>query len=646
MRKIVAALATFVLVLSLFSLPANQAAAAEDDITGIALEEEMRHLISLGIIKGYGDNIYKPQQSITRGEFANYVSRALTLPSGEHKFPDVAPSSALAPGINAVAAAGIVSGGTDGYFRPDHNITREQIALIISNAMDYLGMEAKEAALPFKDINKIQNETFKLAISRNVAYGIISGFNDDTFRPKRYATRAEAAAFISRLLKAHDEAGEPSPTPTDSYKVGTIQSNGTITYSSKTYSTYDAAAAAITSASNQVVAQGEKIVKMPQNGGLAITKTASDVTVVYSQPSFATNAYVLFGVENTPNNREMQYLDSGENYVKVKIADTEGYVKLEAVELVPYQMVTNRSYFTVQSGDLIHLEYNFKKKAYEAGYAVGPAPDFLREGVKYYSWNGHDYYSENGTKAGTAYNYFQYLPIRTTTSYTAAELDKIIDLKLKERGVTNGLLTGKGAFLKQVEEQYRINALFILAFAGHESRYGTSAYAIERNNLFGIRAFDSNPDNATYFDSVEDSIITLARDYMNARYVSPNVAYDHGAVAGNKTTGVNVRYASDPYWGLKIARHMYGLDKVLGGKDLGKYEIGITNTSGLNIRTQASTASSVVFQYDKAGYPVAILDTVTTSSEGIWYKIISDKLETAEANVYSVYVDKLNTVTD
>lgn len=612
--------------------------AAEDDITGHRLETEMRHLIELGVLAGYGNNIYKPNQTITRAEFANYVYRALQLPNGVHKFPDVDPGSSLAVGINASAAAGLVQGGSDGKFRPNDLITREQMAVMIDKSLAYLQMEAEKAPLPFTDNDEIQSSTFALAIMHNVSLEIIRGFDDNTFRPKQNATRAEAAAFISRLITKYEEqGGEVTP---DVYKVGTINADGTISYGSQSYTTYDAATAAVTSASTQVISLGEKIVKMPS--GIAITQPNPDnQAIFYSRPVFTT-ANIMFGVELY---RELEYIESTGEYVKVRVADSIGYVKHSAVKLVPTQQKSSRSYYQVDaSGDLIHLEYSYSANAYHTGYAVGPAPDFLETGKKYYSWNGYDFYAENGTKVGTAYNYFQYLPIRTATSYTAQELDQFIAQKYQELGVSNGLLTGKGAFLKQVEEQYRVNALFILAMAGHESRYGTSAYAIERNNLFGIEAFDSDPNRAKYFDSVEDSITALAQNYMNEKYVSPNVSYDNGAVAGNKTTGVNVRYASDPYWGLKVARHMYGIDKALGGKDLGKYQIGITNTSGLNIRTQPTTSSAIVFTYDKAGYPVVILESVTQPDGSIWHKIISDKLDVKEAYVYSIYVNQLNTV--
>ncbi|GAA0315607.1 S-layer homology domain-containing protein [Bacillus carboniphilus] len=667
MKKLVAAFVALVMALGLFSLPTNQAKAAEgeDDITGIKLEAQMRHLIELEVIFGYGNNIYKPGQIITRAEFANYVSRALNLKQdGPNLFPDVSPGSVLAAGVNAVAESKIVNGGTDGLFRPADPISREQMALIISNAMEHLEMDMPEAELTFTDQDQITNDIFKTAVKRNVGLGIINGFPDDTFRPKNFATRAEAAAFISGLLKAYEaQFGEgelpPGEEEPEFYKLGTIQADGSIVYSEANYESYDAAMAAVTSVETQVVSLGEDILTMPS--GIALTVPNPDnQSIFYSNKSF-TSASVMFGVELY---RELEYIESTEDYVKVRVADTEGYVKPSTVKLIPTAQVDKRSYYQVDAaGDLIHLEYGYEKKWYHNGYAVGPAPDFLEQGKNYYSWNGYDYFNENGEKVGTAYNYFQYLPIRTETSYTAEELDQFIDSKLQEFQALydsnptkyphlkdiaeKGLLKGKGAFLKEMEEKYRINALFILGMAAHESEWGTSKYAIERNNLFGINAVDSDPDRAKYFASVEECIETLAIHVLNAKYVNPNVSFDHGAVAGNKSIGVNRRYASDPYWGLKVSRHMYGIDKALGKKDLGKYQIGMTISTQLNIRSVASTENNTpIFQYDQAGYPVVILEEVMAPDTSIWYRIISDKLEHEEGYVYSLHAVKLNTVNE
>ena len=61
--------------------------AAEDDITGIKLEKEMRDLIEREIMAGYGEGEYRPGEDVTRGQFTALISRALKLPDGTRKVP-------------------------------------------------------------------------------------------------------------------------------------------------------------------------------------------------------------------------------------------------------------------------------------------------------------------------------------------------------------------------------------------------------------------------------------------------------------------------------------------------------------------------------------------------------------------------------
>ena len=119
---------------------------------------------------------------------------------------------------------------------------------------------------------------------------------------------------------------------------------------------------------------------------------------------------------------------------------------------------------------------------------------------------------------------------------------------------------------------------------------------------------------------------------MNERY-TPNGTYAKGAAAGNKTTGMNVHYASDPNWGSKIASHMWRADNQLGGKDIGKYQLAMTGYNGqIHVRRGPSTSEAKVFSYnakslgvnDAFGYPLVIVDEVKGSDGFTWFKVLSD----------------------
>lgn len=179
----------------------------------------------------------------------------------------------------------------------------------------------------------------------------------------------------------------------------------------------------------------------------------------------------------------------------------------------------------------------------------------------------------------------------------------------------------------------------MLALAQHESAYGLSNRAQQYNNLFGLYVSDNNP-LAKYFPTVESNIDELIKAFINKNYLPPNAGYANGAVFGNKAIGINMKYASDPYWGAKAAGHMYRIDQMMGGKDsITKYKLGITNTSGLNVRTGPGTENTAAYRYTKAGMPITILDDNLPEAE--WIKILSDSVDYEELYIHRDYVQEI-----
>jgi beta-N-acetylglucosaminidase len=641
-------------VSSAFTYESTAAAQTKDDITGIALEEEMRELIRLGVIYGYSEGEYRPHEEISRGQFAAFVARALELPEGAPVFTDVPAASNLAKDIYRAANAKIVNGYSEKIFRMNELVTREQMAAMIDNALIYKQKERSGVELNFTDAEQI-SPLFRDAVANNVNDGIISGFKNEDgtyrFNPKMEANRAQAAAFIARMLHVLDEY----PTP-KGYSVATII-NKELVPGTGSYASFNEAKSAATNA-NQVVTHNGKIVSMA--GGLVISGKSEGqaVTLIYVDENFKNRTTYV-----APN-QEMEYLGSTENYVKANLAGMTVYVKPNDVNLVPAQMVAGRSHYTVSNGDLTHHVYNHDVKAYSLGYTAGKAPAFLTAGAKYYSWDGITFYNEAGQQVGAAYQYFNYLPLRTATNYSAEEIDDFIEYMLKDRErlynsdpvryvryqdvLNKSKLKGLGSYLKEVEEKYRINALFILSLGFNESDYGMSTIAQTKNNLFGLNAVDSDVGLAHSFETPAESIDGLVEKTIIAKYTSLDPSksfYANGAVFGNKTVGMNVVYASDPFWGQKNAGYMYRADKYLKGKDYGKYQLGLTNTTGLNVRSQADALSTKYFTYPKSGMPVAILSTEKNPKDGAtWYKVVSEHMDYTEAYIHGTYVTPINYV--
>ena len=187
-----------------------------------------------------------------------------------------------------------------------------------------------------------------------------------------------------------------------------------------------------------------------------------------------------------------------------------------------------------------------------ASIRVAPHSSAMTIGKKYYSADGINF--DNFTVE----NPFLFRDLSKPTNYTAAELDKIFSIM----NIQGSRLAGKGAIFKEAEERYKINALYLIAHSALESSWGRSQIAKDKNNFFGIAAYDTSPyDSAKSFDNVDKGILGAAK-WIRENY------YDEGRThLGNKASGMNVLYASDPYWGEKIASIMMTINSKLGEKD-------------------------------------------------------------------------------
>lgn len=640
MKKIVSLLLSLMLIVTL--LPISQASA--DDLEGITLEADMRAMVERGVIQGYGNGVYAPGEEVTRGAFATFIARALNLPAGKHMFDDVSVNSALASGINAAAQAGIINGYSSTEFGPNQSITREQVALMIDRALNYLGVTKVQETIAFTDMNSIGSDHARKAVSNIIGLGIINGFPDNTFRGQKTATRAEAAAFINRMLKVYEEPKEEvTPAP---YKIGTVDLAGNISTGSQSYNTYEEAVKGYTNSANQVILYNDKVIKM--GSGMAVSDPNGKATTVL----YESNMRTVYS--SVPAGIELEYVSSDDSKITVKIAGREAYVKHEDTLLIPTAASKGRSYYYVNSAsDLVYRIYNPLKNTY-ASSIVGKAPASFQQNVKYYSWDGATFTNASGAVIGTYYQYFNMLPFRTKTNYTAKELDAIIATKLAERqalytsnprayaiykdATTKSKLIGLGSVLKEAEETYKMNALLVLSLAIHESNYGMSDHAQKNNNLFGLAVYDSNPNVGAGFATVSNCIKSLSANYLNKNYIPLSGAYANGGMFGNKSRGINVRYASDPYWGQKAAGHAYQLDKAMGSKDFEAYAIYETTTENLNVRSTPTVSSTnLQYVYKKAGYPVAVLETTSG-----WHKIYSDSTNNLYAHVSAPYTRVIN----
>lgn len=127
----------------------------------------------------------------------------------------------------------------------------------------------------------------------------------------------------------------------------------------------------------------------------------------------------------------------------------------------------------------------------------------------------------------------------------------------------NKIFSNNAQYFYYIEKQYNINGVFVAAVGIHESTWGTSKIALNKNNLFGYGAYDSNPYNSAYsFSNYSESIDLISRVFVKY-YINPKGTkiYESEVAlgtyySGNNLTSINKKYASDKNWANGVYKHM------------------------------------------------------------------------------------------
>ena len=159
-----------------------------------------KHIMDLAdksVINGYSDMTFRPNANITRAQAAIMIVRAVGLEyrGKTSSFTDVPSSHSAYEFISAAYDAGILSGYSDGTYRPNANITRAQIAIMVTRAFN-LSHSGKEVS--FTDVP--DGYAPKRFIETLASHGVINGYSDGTFRPNNHTTRAQFSIMIYNAL--------------------------------------------------------------------------------------------------------------------------------------------------------------------------------------------------------------------------------------------------------------------------------------------------------------------------------------------------------------------------------------------------------------------------------------------------------------
>ena len=198
MRKMLAT----VLMVALLAIPFSAKAASFKDIgTSYVLKPEIDYLVEQGVITGYDDGTFRPNQLVAKKHVAVMLVRALNLPTTDLENPgykDVPTTHLYYKEIAAGYTAGLFSDSD--YFMPDSYISRGFMAKLLATGLDLQFIQDDEDETFFKDVPS--THPFYSFIRTVASNNVAQGFSDGTFRSNELITRGHFSAFLARAMSA------------------------------------------------------------------------------------------------------------------------------------------------------------------------------------------------------------------------------------------------------------------------------------------------------------------------------------------------------------------------------------------------------------------------------------------------------------
>lgn len=174
-----------------------------EDIKNHWAKENIELLASKKIVNGIKENEFNPNGNITRAQFVTMLVRSLGLKNidGLKELKDVEKGSWYEKEVYTAMAFGIVTGYNDDTFKPNKEVTREEMAVMIMRTIQIInGIDNHANNISFKDEHEISSWS-KDAISIGVKEGIMKGYEDNSFKPKNKATRGEGASLFKNMME-------------------------------------------------------------------------------------------------------------------------------------------------------------------------------------------------------------------------------------------------------------------------------------------------------------------------------------------------------------------------------------------------------------------------------------------------------------
>ena len=214
MKKILSIILSVVFIVGTVSFSANAEKAKmpfTDVKSGKWFYDAVYTVWDKGIMNGVTETTFSPNGALSRAMFVTILGRLAGAPETGYTpdtFPDTKKNTWYSPYVGWAMECGIVGGFDDGTFRPNANLTREQMAKAMAEYIKVAGINMpRENTAPnvFSDEKKIASwaKEYVEVLRRS---GIVNGDAEKRYNPKKNITRAEAATIILNLIEAGEKA--------------------------------------------------------------------------------------------------------------------------------------------------------------------------------------------------------------------------------------------------------------------------------------------------------------------------------------------------------------------------------------------------------------------------------------------------------
>ena len=253
----------------------------------------------------------------------------------------------------------------------------------------------------------------------------------------------------------------------------------------------------------------------------------------------------------------------GANYTsnyKVKVGDNI-YVTSDMLAIWSEPSEESRKITTLKQDEeikVLEITPNWYKISYQntIGWVKSECTIYINQNA---NKNQENIQTESKTKQQLLSKLSFNMQLNKPSGLTLEQFKKI----LSDNKDKNKIFENNAEYFYYIEKQYNINGIFVAAVGIHESSWGTSKIALQKNNLFGYGAYDSNPYNGAYeFTNYSESIDLISRVFVKY-YLNPSGTSIYGgekAVGtyynGPTLTGINTKYATDKNWANAVFSHM------------------------------------------------------------------------------------------